>query len=411
MSKVLNDEQLKDGSVLLARQPVFNKNQDVEAYSLLYRSDDGTLPEEFSDEQATASVILNNYAVASSDGKTKHLPLYVKLTQSMLLSDMLPNLPQNNVIFELLREDGISKELLAILRERKQQGYRFALTHYTGDKAQTALLDLMHVAKIDIQRHSDTELKQLVNFCKPYHLDLLADKVESQEDFRRAMGLGFNLFQGFFLCRPVSVKGKSFTSSKVLLLELLAELENPVSSADSVEQIVINDPVMAYKILRLVNSAAFRTPKQIESISHAISLIGMDQVKKWATLFLLSGQSGKPVELTRIMLIRGRMCELLAEMLTYPQPINFFMVGLLSQLDAMMDMDMQVLMDEIPLSDAIKQAILSRDNQMGKILTEVQHYERGEWDDLSGMLDRPFYEVAYRHSLQWADQVLASLQG
>ncbi|MBN0988462.1 EAL and HDOD domain-containing protein [Amphritea pacifica] len=410
MSIALDENMLTDGSVLLARQPVFNKSQDVQAYSLLYRSDSGMLPAEFSDEQATASVILNNYAVASSDGKTKHLPLFVKLTQSMLLSDMLPDLPREGVIFELLREDGISKELLSVLRERKSQGYRFALTHYTGDKGQTPLLDLMYVVKIDIQRHDDAELKQLVNFCKPYRVHLLADKVESQDDFRRALDFGFNLFQGYFLCRPVSIKGKSFGSAKALILELLAELNNPAATAESVEQIVINDPAMTYKILRLVNSAAFSTPKQIESISHAISLIGMDQVKKWATLFLLSGQSGKPVELTRVMLIRGRMCELLAEMLSYPQPINFFMVGLLSQLDAMMDTEMQVLLDQIPLDDSIKNAILTRVNQMGEILTEVQHYERGEWADMRNLLERPYYEVAYRHSLNWADQVLASLQ-
>ncbi|WP_296057090.1 HDOD domain-containing protein [uncultured Amphritea sp.] len=410
MSIALNEDMQTECSVLLARQPVFNKSQDVQAYSLLYRSDSGLLPSEFSDEQATASVILNNYAVASSDGKTKHLPLFVKLTQSMLLSDMLPDLPREGVVFELLREDGISKELLSVLRERKAQGYRFALTHYTGDKVQTPLLDLMYVVKIDIQRHDDAELKQLVNFCKPYRVHLLADKVESQEDFRRAIDFSFNLFQGYFLCRPVSIKGKSFGSAKVLILELMAELNNPAATAQSVEQIVINDPAMTYKILRLVNSAAFSTPKQIESISHAVSMIGMDQLKKWAALFLLSGQSGKPVELTRMMLIRGRMCELLAEMLSYQNPINYFMVGLLSQLDAMMDTDMQVLLDQIPLDDAIKDAILSRINQMGEILTEVQHYERGEWSEMRNFLDRPFYEVAYRHSLNWADQVLSSLQ-
>lgn len=410
MGIALDEDMQTDGSVLLARQPVFNKSQDVQAYSLLYRSDSGMLPSEFSDEQATASVILNNYAVATSDGKTKHLPLFVKLTQSMLLSDMLPDLPRESVVFELLREDGISKELLSVLRQRKDEGYRFALTHYTGDKAQTPLLDLMYVVKIDLQRHDDAELTQLVNFCKPYRVHLLADKVESQDDFRRAIGLGFNLFQGYFLCRPVSIKGKSFGSAKVLILELLAELNNPAATAQSVEQIVINDPAMTYKILRLVNSAAFSTPKQIASISHAISMIGMNQVKKWATLFLLSGQSGKPVELTRVMLIRGRMCELLAEMLSYEHPINFFMVGLLSQLDAMMDTEMQVLLDQIPLDDSLKDAILSRVNQMGEILTEVQHYERGEWAEMRNLLAKPFYEVAYRHSLSWADQVLASLQ-
>ncbi|MCV6613283.1 MAG: HDOD domain-containing protein [Amphritea sp.] len=410
MNSTIEQDVLTDGTVLLARQPIFNKNQDVEAYGLMYRSEDGTLPSEFTDEQATASVIMNSYAVVAARGEPRHLPLYVKLTEGMLLSDMLPNLPKERVIFELLREQGVSKELVKAVRERKNEGYRFALTHYTGDKSQTALLDVVHVVKIDIQKHTREELQQMVNFVRPYHVDILADKVETQEDFRTCIELGFRLFQGFFLCKPEVVTGKKMGSSKALILELLAELENPNATAQSVEQIVINDPVMAYKILRLVNSAAFAMTRQISSISHAISLIGMDQVKKWATLFLLSGQSGKPVELTRIMLMRGRMCELLAEMLGYENPINYFMVGLLSQLDAMMDMAMDELLQQVPLDDQIKDAILTEQNQMGKILHEVSLYEHGDWDNMSGLLDKKFYEVAYRHSMAWAQQVLEALE-
>lgn len=410
MSQGIEDDLLQGSKVLMARQPVFNKSQDVEAYGLLYRSDDGSLPGEFSDEQATSSVILNSYAVASVAGESRHLPCYIKLTESMLLSDTIPTLPKEHFVFELLREEGVSKELIKKARELKRQGYRFALTHYTGDKSQLPLLDVVHVVKIDIQQHDEAELKHMINFVKPYHVDILADKVETQGEFRRCIDLGFNLFQGYFLCRPVEVKGKTFGSSKVLIMELLAELDNPNATADSVEQIVINDPTMTYKILRLVNSAAFSMPRQIESISHAISLIGMEQVKKWATLFLLSGQSGKPVELTRMMLSRGRMCELLAEMLNYEHPINFFIVGLLSQLDAMMDMEMNELLDQVPLNNEIKEAILNQSNKMGEILHEAETYERGEWDQLNELLAKPYYEVAYRHSLQWADQVLESLQ-
>lgn len=407
---MMEDDLLQGGQVLMARQPIFNKNQDVEGYSLMYRSDDGSLPEKFTDEQATSSVILNTYALGSQNGETRQLPCYIKLTESMLLSGSIPSLPKEHFVFELLREDGISKDLVKTAKELKHQGYRFALNHFTGDKGQTVLLDTVHTVKIDIQQHSEAELKQMVTFVRPYHVDILADKVETQEEFRRCIELGFNLFEGYFLCRPVDIKGKTFGSSKALIMELLAELNNPNATVDSVEQIVINDPMMAYKILRLVNSAAFSTPKQIGSISHAIALIGMDQVKKWATLFLLSGQSGKPVELTRMMLIRGRMCELLAEMLNYENPINFFIVGLLSQLDAMMDMQMTDLLDQVPLNDDIKEAILTRSNPMGEILHEVATYEQGEWDQLKGVLDKPYYEVAYRHSLQWAQQVLESLQ-
>lgn len=410
MNKMMEDDLLQGGQVLMARQPIFNKNQDVEGYGLLYRSDDGSLPAEFTDEQATSSVILNSYALGTQNGETRQLPCYIKLTESMLLSETIPSLPKEHFVFELLREDGISKELVRKTNELKQQGYRFALTHYTGDKSQTVLLDSIHAVKIDIQQHNDAELKQMINFVRPYHVDLLADKVETQEEFRRCLELGFNLFQGYFLCRPVDIKGKTFGSSKALILELLAELESPNATADSVEQIVINDPMMAYKILRLVNSAAFSMPKKIESISHAIAMIGMEQVKKWATLFLLSGQSGKPVELTRMMLSRGRMCELLAEMMNYEKPINFFIVGLLSRLDAMMDMQMADLLDQVPLKDDIKEAILTQNNQMGEILHEVSTYEQGEWDQLKGVMDKAYYEVAYRHSLQWAQQVLESLQ-
>ncbi|WP_432474854.1 EAL and HDOD domain-containing protein [Amphritea sp. HPY] len=407
---MIEDDLLQGGQVLMARQPIFNKNQDVEGYSLMYRSDDGSLPEKFTDEQATSSVILNTYALGSQNGEARQLPCYIKLTESMLLSGSIPSLPKEHFVFELLREDGISKDLVKTAKELKHQGYRFALNHFTGDKGQTVLLDAVHTVKIDIQQHSEAELKQMVTFVRPYHVDILADKVETQEEFRRCIELGFNLFEGYFLCRPVDIKGKTFGSSKALIMELLAELNNPNATVESVEQIVINDPMMAYKILRLVNSAAFSTPKQIESLSHAIALIGMEQVKKWATLFLLSGQSGKPVELTRMMLTRGRMCELLAEMLNYENPINFFIVGLLSQLDAMMDMPMTDLLDQVPLNDDIKEAILTRSNPMGNILHEVATYEQGEWDQLKGLLEKPYYEVAYRHSLQWAQQVLESLQ-
>lgn len=403
------ESDLLDAQVLMARQPVFNKNQDVEAYGLLYRTNDGSMPAEFTDEQATSSVILNSYAAVSQAGDAKRLPFYIKVTESMLLSGAIPSLPKEQFVFELLREEGVSLELLKQAKELKEQGFRLALTHYNGDQEQAALLDCVHIVKIDVQKHNEENLRRLISECRPYHVDLLADKVETQEDFRRCIDLGFSLFQGFFLCKPVDIKGKTFGSSKALLMELLAELDNPNSTAESVEQIVINDPVMAYKILRLVNSAAFSTPKQIQSISHAVTLIGMDQVKKWATLFLLSGQSGKPVELTRMMLIRGRMCELLAEMLNYEQPINFFIVGLLSQLDAMMDIDMAALLDQVPLHEDLKQAILTQSNPMGEILQETMYYERAEWDQLKGLLEKPYYEVAYRHSLLWAQQVLESL--
>jgi len=395
--------------LLLARQPVFNKSQDVVSYLLLYRNDDESAQKTINDHLATSSVILNTYASICQDGQVRSLPCYIKLTDKTLMAENFPELPKENFILEILGHSNITPELVERVKELGQQGYRLALSDYKPNPKFEPLLNLIHILKLDVQSIGLEKMPALVKHLRPYHLELLADKVETKEEFRKCHELGFALFQGYFLSKPEPIKGKKLGSSKVLLLQMMVELQNPQATAQSVEQIVINDPLLTYRILRVVNSAAFNFPREIESLSHAISLLGFDQIRKWVSLFLVTDTQEKPEELTRSMLARGRMCEVLAEMLGREQPINNFIAGLFSKLDALLDMEMPDLLQQVPLQNDVKAALLNYEGQLGQILEQVCRYESGEFDSMDLLLDQSFYETAYRHSLNWSQQVMASL--
>ena len=409
MANVIEDGEKLD--LLLARQPVYNKSQDVVAYLLLYRNNNPDNKDKINDHLATSSVILNTYASICEEGEVRSLPCYIKLTDKTLLSPDFPELPKESFVLEILGHSEITPEFVTRVKMLTQQGYRIALSDYEPDERFEPLLNLVHILKLDVQKLGIPTMTSIVKDLRPYNLELLADKIETKDEFRQCHELGCTLFQGYFLSKPEPLKGKKLGSSKVLLLQMMVELQSPNATAQSVEQLVINDPLLTYRILRVVNSAAFSLRREIESLSHAISLLGFEQIRKWVSLFLVTDTQDKPEELTRNMLIRGRMCELLAEMLGRDQPINNFITGLFSMLDVLLDMEMDELLEQVPLQDEVKKALLNRDGQLGQILQEVISYERGEFDDLTPLLDKSFYEAAYRHSLSWSQQVMQSLSG
>jgi EAL and modified HD-GYP domain-containing signal transduction protein len=397
-------------SVLMARQPIFSKSQDVVAFELLFRGQADSNLQAIKDDIATFDVVMNTYANIVADEGSKRLPCYLKITDKVLLNDSLPDLPPSLFSLEILGRSDITPEFIAKVKECAQKGYRIVLADYDPqDPKFDLLLNVIHVLKLDIQRLGLSELPNIIHKLRPHQLDLLADKVETKDEFRQCLEMGFSLYQGYFLSHPMPVKGKKISSNKVLLLQLLGELEQDSATGASLEGIAINDPALTYKILKVVNSAAFNVPREINSLSHAITLLGMEQIRRWIMLFLTTAQDGKPNQLTRNMLIRGRMCELLAELMGNANSMNYFIVGLLSQLDALFDIDMKELLNEVPLSHELKDALLHLSGPMGETLKDVENYERGQFDQLNGSVDRPLYEVAYRHSLKWSEQVMNAL--
>ncbi len=402
------DEQ--DLDILFARHSIYTKNRDVEYYELLFRNAQNAFDPTIRDEQATFEVIANNYGNIVKDGELRLIPCFIKVTDELLLSDKLPDLPKGRFVLELLGRSKITPALVEKMQELGKKGVRLALADYDpSDSRFDVLLNIVHILKLDIRKLGMENIPAIIAKLRPYGLELLADKVESKEQYAKCIDMGFALYQGFFLSEPATIKGKKIGANKMVLLQLLAEVDRKGADAKSMEELALNDPTLTFKILKVVNSAAFSTPKEITSLSHAISLLGMAQIKRWIIIFLTAGDSQASTDLVTNMLVRGRMCELLSEMSGKDDPISYFMVGLLSQLDALLDIEMGELLDQMPLNNSISKAILGHEGEMGEILSDVKYYQHGDFDAVKGKMGENVYQMAYRHSLKWADQVMKAI--
>lgn len=399
---IIQDEQL---DVLLACRPIYTRNLDVAAFELLLAGDDGL--ETFS--RPASRAILGTYADIYRNGEIDTVASVLRVTPAMLLAPQVSNLPKKPYILELdlgdPATDDDAAELPAQLRTLARRGYRLALAGYHPDRDDlTPLLDAVHIVRLDLSKLGSACVADSIRRLRPRGVELLVDSIDDTAQFRDCLDLGATYFQGDFFSKPTPVKGRTITGNKLLVLQLLSELQNPDTSPAALERIAIRDAHLTYRILKVVNSAAVGLNREVSSVSQAIALLGTREIRRWANLLLVDKEPGKPGELTRSMLVRGRMCEILAELCGHDSPVDHFIVGLLSQLDVLMDIAMEDLMEQVPLNTEVKQALLHREGPMGQILTEVEHYESGRFDRLTWLVKPPFYEVAYRHSTGWARQ-------
>ena len=397
--------------VLMARQPIFTKNKEVVAFELLFRSDSGEFIQDLKDDEATLNVLLNTYSAVPDKQAVRQAPLFLKVNDSFLLEHEIPDIPRDNFVLEVIGNTAITPQLIDKIQQLHLEGYKVALADYDPqDPRFHALMRIVDIVKLDLRRFKLDDLSNEVRQLRRLGVELLADKVETIEEFNACKAMGFDLFMGYFLSKPQVVKGRRVRSNKIVLIQVLNELNNPKATAQSVEALALRDPELTYKILRVINSAAFSLRREVTSLSHAISMLGLDQVRRWAMLFLSVAEEGQPEELTRAMLQRGRMCEVIAEMLERKEPMNHFFIGLLSQLDVLMGIPMDELLAQIPLDKVLKDSLIRHSGSEGEVLKDVEFYERGEFRNLSLPIDKAYLEVSYRHSISWALQVLTQLE-
>ncbi|WP_207061070.1 EAL and HDOD domain-containing protein [Motiliproteus sp. SC1-56] len=404
------NQNLDQSQTLMARQPIFDRQLKVIAYELLYRSETGMEADFLDGDKATSEVLLHAYTSICDQGSMKRVPAFINLTRDLLIRRSLPQLLRKQIVVEVLEDINVDEEVVAAVKSLKEEGYRVALDDFVYHDSYIPLLELVDIVKVDVLQLSHEELKEHVRLLSPYGVTLLAEKIESLEQLYECVDLGFKLFQGHFLSKPQVVKGKRLAGNSIALLQLVQELQDPNTTAADVEELIIKDPVLTFRLLRIVNSAAYSLVRKVESLNQAIVLLGLEQVKKWATLIAMSSNEDKPEELSRGLLTRGRMCELLAEAMGYPNVSSFFMVGMMSEIDALLDMEMDAILEKIPLNDDIKAAISRREGVMGQVLSAAMAYENGEWERLGEFeINDSLYESAYRHSLLWAQEAMQAL--
>lgn len=396
--------------ILMARQPIFDRRQRVVAYELLYRSDNDSEQAVFgSGNSATLDVLLNAYTSICEQGESKRVPAFINLTYDLVVNGTIPDLPKKQVVLELLEDAEINNDFIEGVTSLLSQGYRVALDDFEYSPAYIPLLKQVQIVKVDVLAHDSAQLRQLVHTLAPYRVTLLAEKIETHEKLAECIELGFKLFQGHFLSRPKLIKGRKISTGQVALLQLLQALQSPDVKPEALEKLIIQDPVLTYKLLRIVNSTAYSLVRKVESITEAIVLLGITQVKKWATLIAMTTGTNKPDELTRTLLIRGRMCEQVALADYQHNSGSYFMAGMMSGLHALLDIPQDQMLREVPLSDEVKQAIQHGQGKLGQVLNDAINYEAGNWERLSPDFAAEHYESAYREALEWSHDAMQSM--
>lgn len=397
-------------NIFVARQPIYDKKNQLIGYELLYRAGDTDIAEFSDGELASSDVILNSFVNIGLDSLVGSAEAFINITEEFILNESLSPMFENQTVLEILEHIKPTKEIIAGVVRLKEQGYKIALDDFKYSPEFDELLLLTDYVKLDVIHLSTTEVVEQINYLKEFDVKLVAEKVETPEMYSFCKELDFDYFQGFHFCKPQLVKKKNVPANKLVVLNIFQKLESPDFSFDDIEKAVAQDAVLTYKLLRYVNSAAFAQRKEIESIKEALLLVGGDTIKKWATLILMTQLTeGKPQALLITALVRARMCELVAAAIEKNNE-QMFLIGLLSLLDALMDMKMIDLLDELTLSAAIKYALLDYDGENGEILMNVILYEQGQWSELVKLgVDARLYFSCYVDAVQWADTTIESL--
>ena len=404
----------QSSQLLLARQPIFDRNTKVVAYELLFREVNPERADVVDGDFATSAVLENAFMNLSIDDVIGDHKAFINFTPRLLEME-IPIEPARCVI-EVLEDVEVTDALLESLKRAKQKGHLVALDDFEYNETLQPLVDLADIIKLDVLALTDTELVDAVGRLSAYGVTLLAEKIETNEMLRHCLDLGFEMFQGNFLSKPEPITGRKLAANKIVVLELLTKLQEPSSNFKDLELLISQDPALGLKTLRLVNSAYYGPRHQIESLSHAIAYLGMDALRSLASLLVVSGLSDKPDALRDFALERAKFCELLGRKVKEAEASVFYSVGLLSTMDAYFDQPLEEILGNMSLRPDVKAALLDREGELGAVLALVERMQLGElkaieWDRLADFdLSPQVVNELYMEVIQWQRQVSAELE-
>jgi EAL and modified HD-GYP domain-containing signal transduction protein len=391
---------------MVSRQPIYDQGLDVFAYSLAYQS----VAPPLGDYHATSELIYSTFMETGLEGIVGHKRAVFRLTRGFLLLDYAAVFPTDKVILEVAELTPLDTELIKVVCDLAAQGYTLALDDMVVAEYPLPLLAAADQIIIDLSACSPTQLQERCQHFQQYPIKLTARNVDTQEAFARCKELGFDYFQGYFFCQPETIEHQRSLTNRLATLQLMAKLLHPDTEVDELDTLIKRDVSLSYKLLRLINSSFYGLRSKITSLRQALLLLGMKALTTWVSLILLSGIDDKPHELTTTAMIRAKMCELLASKVAPEYKDSFFLVGLFSVMDALMDMNMPEIVASLPLDHEIAQALLSQEGTLGLALRSVLAYERGNWDDVYHLgLDSSTLTDAYLQAVVWAEASLEAL--
>jgi c-di-GMP phosphodiesterase len=367
--------------ILVARQPVFDRREQLYGYDLVLRRPGGMgAPGEPLPEQLVADIFLGIGIDQVAGGRRA----FVTVDRDMLVGGAARLLPADRVVLQLAGRLTEDPELIQACDQLVWSGYRFSIASDRPEELPEEYLRLAEIVKIDVPNTEKQMLVDLAAWLKGYHVRLLATHVRNRIERDLCTSLGFELFEGYRFTAPETLVRRDLPIEHVLTFRLLKMVRDPRSSDIELEDLLRRDVALSYKLLRMVNSAAMGG-RDIWSIGHALRLLGREQVARWLGLLLVTegARDGVRAELMHLALVRARMCELLADASGVRRARGpLFLVGMLSVLDQLLETPMELLADSMELAPDVRLALLQREDFYGAVLGLVEAYEQGWWDQV-----------------------------
>ncbi len=395
-----------------ARQPILDKNKNLFAYELLFRDSIDNIFPDIDGDEATSKMIEASKFNMGIHEFTGNKPAFINFTLETLSKGYAGMLTNEEVVVEILETVKPGKKLLALCKDLYDKGYTLALDDYEHQSVWAHFYPYVKIIKIDVQATGIDEIKQIKQAIEKYpHIQLLAEKVETHEEYNQALELGFEYFQGFFFSKPEMVKAKNLSPSQMAMAELLYETSKPEMDLASITSVFERDVSLSYKLLRYANSAMFRRASEISTIKQALVILGSAELKRFLGLmFAANVNPDKPTELINMAMTRAKFCEQIAGKVNAPLDTSLaFLTGLLSMIDAILDESLESIMEKLPLAQEIKDPLLTRKGVMAALIKLVELIEHAEWDKTAIVMEKLKLEKeqvveAYNEALAWSDE-------
>jgi EAL and modified HD-GYP domain-containing signal transduction protein len=392
-----------------ARQPILDIHKNLFAYELLFRDSLENVFPDIDADEATSKLIENQLNIGIEDF-TDDKPAFINFTLDTLLKKYPTLIHQDHIVVEILETVQPGKRLLNECKALKQQGYIIALDDYIHQPQWRHFYPFIDIIKIDFKDTSFEQMAIIKIAIKDFpQIKLLAEKVETIDEFEKALELGFCYFQGYFFAKPEVIQSKALSPAQLTLADLLIETTKAEIDIGKITRVFERDVNLAYKLLRYSNSAIFKRRAEVANIKQAIVVLGQKELKKFLSiLFAAQVGSDKPAELMRLSMTRARFAELIAQ--AHGQdPSKAFLTGMMSLIDALLDESIESVMKKLPLSQEIKGALINHKGILASYLAIVKYFEVGNWSSAEKNVSRLGLEQSQvaefkNQAAQWADQ-------
>ena len=376
----------------------------------------------YDNDQATLDV-LNGFVQIGIEDLSEGKPCFINFTDTLLENEMPSYFHPKMIVIEILETVTFSEEFIDICKKRKDQGYKIALDDFElkrSDPNFNNIINLADIVKIDIQKTSREEQAELLPLFKQHHIQLLAEKVETREEYEQCLKDGFDFFQGYFFCKPVILSTNDVTIQNHNLITIISDLSQPEPNIDQIANKIERDVSLSYKILKLINSPALRRLNEIKSIKQAIMMLGLKELRKWFYFLYIRkpNSTEHPIqhEITKMSMTRAKASELIAiEIGKRSESSSYFLLGMFSLIDTLLNQPLADILEPLPLDIEIKHTLLGVSTSYKEILDVVILIEQGKWNETGKLVktinieEKQLSEI-YFNALKWTQDVLAAVE-